>query len=236
MNRYEILLGKEPPKEDLVQAEQARESSARSLDPNNYVMGVDVGSGDSTSVIQADSSNNMETLLRFVPQPGEVAFNAQNNENLHVGDIVGYDASGAITLDRLGVSPVGVVTQTSLSPEDNTVVVRYLTADQKARMRALHARAMQSEVVGETGVQGIQGDSGIATAQHYEEQVSRPERERQRELIYDSEVSGDGTQTPSHRGILHEHPRMQQNLQVPNDHVIIDRNEWVRARRRSDNR
>ncbi len=32
------------------------------------------------------------------------------------------------------------------------------------------------------------------------------------------------------RGFLHEHPGLQQRLNIGNDHVIVDRGDWERAR------
>lgn len=34
----------------------------------------------------------------------------------------------------------------------------------------------------------------------------------------------------SHRGTLHEHPRLQQRLGVDSSHVIVDRRDWEHAR------
>lgn len=315
MNRYEILLGKEPPKEDLIQAVQNRKSSARPLDPKeisnegfqeNLTMGVDFGSGDSTSVIRTirtDSSSsssfsslaswldNMndpqtsimtrreEAQVRFAPQA--IVVNVQNDENLRVGDMVGTDASGVIqriTPDHLGVYPVGVVMEAPVPVSrrmwggggEDTAVIRSLTMNDQVNYNRIaeEHRAM----TGALNARAHQAQSGATIARRYErqqqyeellgnarlEEARRLNREAyipseegrvgigssppSRELYihdgnYSAGVSGArGTPQPSHRGSLHEHPRMQQNLKIPNDHVIVDRNEWRRARQRRGNR
>ena len=95
-------------------------------------------------------------------------------------------------------------------PENTTVVIRYLTVGEQENYNRIaeEHRAMT--------------DAANARAYLHNGNTS-------------AGVSGVSGQV-SHQGILHDHPRMQQNLKVPNDHVIIDRNEWVRARRRSGNR
>ena len=35
---------------------------------------------------------------------------------------------------------------------------------------------------------------------------------------------------PTHLGFLHEHPKMQNDLDLPNDHVIVDKRDWLTVR------
>ena len=60
--------------------------------------------------------------------------------------------------------------------------------------------------------------------------VLDPTREAQIEQNEDSVVVGRTSQGQTIRGYLHEHPRLQQELGVDEDHIIVDRRDWERAR------
>jgi hypothetical protein len=286
MNRYEILIGKEPPE---------------------YIMGVDVGSGDSTSVWAATQpdgnilfNEDLDRLIenlsdlsvavtrRDVPPPTFITPPAmvriRVNENLQVGDLLGADGQGNIRRIVPGLVPVGIVMQPT--SQDGTIVMRTCTTDEllqytrrieeannRAQSAAEMARNYEETSARETrqivpesdrsealfrlaeqmGMVGVDTTSIVNEAQRIaDERVGLggggdpsniEEAPSMGHLFIHDGNSSSGVSgvsgspgVPSHLGTLHEHPKMQQNLRVPNDHVIVDRNEWRRARQRRGNR
>jgi hypothetical protein len=253
MNRYEILTGKVP--------EEDKEK--------DYVMGVDVGSGDSTSVWAATQPDGdilfNEDLDRLIENLGDPSVGVtrrdvspptfappamvrvQAAENLRAGDLVGSDGQGTIRRIVPGLVPVGIVVQPS--DENNEVVMRMCTMDEQLqytrRIEEANNRAQSSAAMARRYAEASAEEQIVPERDRSEalfrlaEQMGMVEAEAPSMGHYFQEVRGVSGATgahSSHRGTLHEHPRMQQQLKIPQDHVIVDRNEWQRARQRRGNR
>lgn len=184
MNRYHILIGKDPPTE-------------------TYLAGLDIGKGDSTSVIAqfvrcrtgaAPVSSLPPVYSATVPQfITEVP--VYNDEHFQMGDMVGTDERGMVCKIKEGLIPIGVVERPPVS--NDTIIMRDLTvseqvsADLSSRRFSRMMMAMNS---------------------------SRFNR------VHENEIA-------SHLGKLHEHPHMQREKSIPPDHVIVDKADWLEARR-----
>ena len=241
MNRYEILTGKEPPEEE-------------------RVMGVDLGTGNSTTVVTTRSSDGsvlteaeLESLWDGIPDgpidipvqsPARFRVQNRNGDSFQVGDLVCADQDGTIKpCVPGGFEPIGAVVSTSQT--NATADIQILTMEQHANQEATnqtiarrHQRVQQQRVLeqadAEEAEQRARVDElarvdvlagmarSIAPSMDYHFQEYPPAEG----------VSGASENRPSHTGNLHEHPQMQQRLKVPNNHVIVDRNEWSRARQR----
>ena len=285
MNRYEILIGKDPPP---------------SGDFKERIRGIDVGKGDSTSVISLvtldpmtgerifgapgavpsigstdpdffeartgvggggdgddsgpgggagdDSGSGGQTgasVMRlaysrdsliqapqtFVPSQRRAVSGSQlfrirvhNGGYPQIGDIVGTDERGIIrkieTQQQQGLTPIGVIVR---SPnQENIAVIRNFTVDETVQY---------PRVVERITTEGL-------PFQRQREQIERHGMEQQlgisgRETITAAREAFETAIVP-HLGKLHEHPRMQQDLNVPDDHVVVDKADWIEARLKED--
>ena len=281
MNRYEILIGKDPPP---------------SGDFKERIRGIDVGKGDSTSVISLvtldpmtgerifgapgavpsigstdpdffeartgvggggdgddsgpgggagdDSGSGGQTgasVMRlaysrdsliqapqtFVPSQRRAVSGSQlfrirvhNGGYPQIGDIVGTNERGIIrkieTQQQQGLTPIGVIVR---SPnQENIAVIRNFTVDETVQY---------PRVVERITTEGL-------PFQRQREQIEKHGMEQQlgisgRETITAAREAFETAIVP-HLGKLHEHPRMQQDLNVPDDHVVVDKADWIEAR------
>jgi len=258
MNRYEILIGKEPEEGDLeitplkrseaVDDVLKREGSERSFG------GIDVGTGDSAVVTIRDSEGNvldqteLENQASSLPDfniPDQTIYLSvqtarfrvpnRNGDSFEVGDLVCADQEGVIRpCVPGGFEPVGAVVDTSTA--NSTADIQILTMDQLVNQEAINEAIAQR-------YQRIQEQRAQDEADSRNEAQRAPSEYVSPFFDYhyfnDPPVEGVSGATgahPSHIGELHEHPKMQRNLKVPRNHVIVDRNEWHRARRRGGNR
>jgi len=213
--------------------------------------GDDSGSGGQTGASVMRLAYSRDSLIQapqtFVPSQRRAVSGSQlfrirvhNGGYPQIGDIVGTDERGIIrkieTQQQQGLTPIGVIVR---SPnQENIAVIRNFTVDETVQYPRVVERITteglpfqrQREQIERRGTEGPQLE--------LHEQIEGHGMEQQlgisgRETITAAREAFETAIVP-HLGKLHEHPRMQQDLNVPDDHVVVDKADWIEARLKED--
>lgn len=205
MSRYDILTGKKP------------------KFPKKKFMAVDTAKGeDVTAVSQIYGDSMVQRFLNHMSSPNRSMpyFSSRPlvkvpvEESLSMGEYVSTTSDGRISKLEPGRIPIGRVVDAD--PRDRTATVQFLSTDEQ--MGA--AQRMSSEA------------RDLNRTREYRQRMETLEI-LNRSNIQLSDVLDTTSADPLEpfKGPLHRHPNMEKQLNIPDDHVIVDKEEWERALR-----
>lgn len=236
MDRYQILLGKKPPKEDLsslkekdysilMKGVQTRGGSARAFNSRDYShIGVDMASGpDRTAITVGTVRTDGSSSQSFVPVSQSSTRISIPNSGFELGDAVGADNAGIMRKMMHGLTLVGHVVRI----EGFNVEVQISNTREQLEHQEAAAQYWDAERQDAERREDRYGPNDVLSYDSTNsEWVGRARPESMSEN-FNRAYGGE-----MHLGVLHQHLHMQRRLNIPEDHVIVDKNEWEEARRR----